>query len=195
MSEHLAKMPGVKHAVAVEPEPSYCAQHRKRLPSHDLIEGTAANLPVSSEWDAILSINVLEHIREDEAELTRYAGLLRAKSGTLCLFVPARPEIYAPIDKDFGHFRRYAKPELRNKLTGAGFRIQRLHYFNSVGYFGWWANFCLLKKRLFEVNKVRAYDRLIFPLVHGFEKRIVRPPFGQSLLAVASAVRTESLGP
>jgi SAM-dependent methyltransferase len=192
MSEPLAKLPAVKHAVAVEPEPAYCAQHRKRLPSHELIEGTAADMPAGSQWDCILSINVLEHIREDEVELARYAGLLRAKSGVLCLFVPARPEIYAPIDKDFGHFRRYTKPELRKKLTDTGFNVQRLHYFNCVGYFGWWANFCLLKKRLFEVSKVRAYDRWIFPVVHTLETRIVRPPFGQSLLAIAMAATKSS---
>src|SRR5258706_10382234 len=145
MSESLAKLPAVKHAVAVEPESSYCARHRNRLPSHELIQGTAADLPAGSRWDAILSINVLEHIRDDEAELERYVGLLRASSGVLCLFVPARPEIYAAIDRDFGHFRRYTKTELRQKLTDAGLNNQRIHYFNSVGYFGLWATFFLCK--------------------------------------------------
>lgn len=185
MTEHLARLPAVKRALAVEPDRGFCAEHRARFPQHELLEGTVSDLPAATVCDAILSINVLEHIGEDEAELKRYADLLRLRHGTLCLFVPARPEIYAPIDKDFGHFRRYTRPELKRKLSRAGFVIERLHYFNFVGYFAWWANFCVLKKRVFERQKVRAYDRLIFPLVHGFESRVLRPPFGQSLLAVA----------
>jgi SAM-dependent methyltransferase len=183
MTEPLAKIPDVRRVVAIEPDAGYCAEHRKRLPGYHLIEGTAADLPAGSQFDTVLSINVLEHIREDEAELGRYRDLLRDRTGALCLFVPARPEIYAPIDKDFGHFRRYTRRELQAKLQAAGFRIERLNYFNALGYFAWWMNFCVLKKRKFETSKVRFFDRLLFPIVHALEARILRPPFGQSLLA------------
>jgi hypothetical protein len=44
-----------------------------------------------------------------------------------------------------------------------------------------------LKKREFEREKVRAFDRVIFPVVHSVESKILRPPFGQSLLAIARA--------
>jgi SAM-dependent methyltransferase len=187
MTELLTGLPKVRRAFAIEPDAAFCAQHRARFPNHDLLEGTVADVAVETVCDAILSINVLEHIREDEAELKRYAGLLLPRHGTLCLFVPARPEIYASIDKDFGHFRRYTRTELKSKLNSAGFTVTRLHYFNMVGYFAWWLNFCALKKRSFEVAKVRFFDRRIFPAVHAFESRILRPPFGQSLLAVAKA--------
>ncbi len=187
MTEHLARLPGVKRALAVEPDPGFCDQHRHRFPGHEVLEGTAADLPAATTCDGILSINVLEHIRGDEAELALYRKLLSPRRGVLCLFVPARPEIYAPIDKDFGHFRRYTRPELKRKLIAAGFEIERLCYFNCVGYFAWWLNFSLLKKRTFELAKVRLFDRAIFPLVHGLESKLVRPPIGQSLLAVARA--------
>jgi SAM-dependent methyltransferase len=187
MTEHLLRLPGVKRTVAVEPDSGFCARHRAQFPNHHLIEGTAASLPAEDGWDAVLSINVLEHIEDDRGELKRYAALLRERRGALCLLVPARPEIYAPIDKDFGHFRRYTRPELRQKLRDAGFAIERLHYFNCVGYLAWWFNFCLLEKRCFEKGKVWFYDRAIFPAVHALESKIIRPPFGQSLLAVARA--------
>jgi ubiquinone/menaquinone biosynthesis C-methylase UbiE len=187
MTEQLVQMPQVRRALAIEPNSGFCAQHRARFPKHELLEGTAADLPANTACDAILSINVLEHIQQDQTELERYAKLLRERHGALCLFVPARPEIYAPIDKDFGHFRRYTYRELQSKLRLAGLTIERLHYFNCVGYFAWWFNFCLLKKRLFEREKVRFYDRVIFPVVHGLEARVLRPSFGQSLLAIARA--------
>ena len=47
----------------------------------------------------------------------------------------ARPEIYSEIDKDFGHFRRYTRHELRQKLERAGFQVLRLRYYNIAGYF------------------------------------------------------------
>ncbi|HWV98686.1 MAG TPA: class I SAM-dependent methyltransferase [Candidatus Acidoferrum sp.] len=188
MTDHLVRLPAVRRAIAVEPDRRFCARHHADFPQHEILEGTAADLPADTACDAILSINVLEHIRDDEAELARYASLLRQRQGSLCLFVPARPEIYAPIDKDFGHFRRYKRPELRKKLVAAGFEIVRLHYFNSLGYFAWWLNFCLLKKRSFEGQKVRLYDRAIFPVVHALEVKALRPPFGQSLLAVGRSL-------
>jgi SAM-dependent methyltransferase len=185
MTEVLARLPGISRAVAVEPDPGFCARHRARFPAHEVVEGTVSSLPADTAWDAVLSINVLEHIREDEAELRRYAELLRGRRGALCLFVPARPEIYAPIDRDFGHFRRYTRPELRGKLAEAGFKAVRLHYFNGVGYLIWWLNFCVLKQRRFEPRKVRWFDRAVFPVVYALERRVLRPPLGQSLVAVA----------
>lgn len=82
--------------------------------------------------------------------------------GHLCLFVPAHRELHAPIDDDFGHCRRYTKRELKRTLGNAGFAIVRLNYFNCVGYFAWWLNFCVLKKRRFDIGAVRLFDRAIF---------------------------------
>jgi hypothetical protein len=158
---------------------------RARFPQQDLLQGPVNDLQSETAWNAILSINVLEHIEMDGDELVAYHRLLQPAGGALCLFVPARPEIYAPIDRDFGHFRRYTRLELRRKLEGAGFKLVQLRYYNFVGYFAWWASFCFLKKRSFDVAAVRLFDRAIFPVVHGFESRICPPPIGQSLMAVA----------
>ncbi|HEX4086050.1 MAG TPA: class I SAM-dependent methyltransferase [Chthoniobacteraceae bacterium] len=187
MTTVFRQLPGVSRLLSVEPDPAFARKFRETHPAAELIEGTIEQTPAGIAWDGVVSINVLEHIHGDEAELARYAAALRARHGALCLLVPARPEIYAPIDKDFGHFRRYTLPELRGKLGRAGFQVERLHYYNWVGYFAWWFNFCLLKRRSFTVAKVVAYDRAIFPLVHAMESKFMRPPFGQSLLAVARA--------
>lgn len=188
MTELLRQLdPEIKRLIAIEPDRRFADRHRQQFPGHELIEGTIDDVPAGSPWDGIFSINVLEHIERDREELKKYAALLRNRHGNLCLFVPARQEIYSSIDKDFGHFRRYSRPELKQKLVEAGFQILRLHYYNFAGYLAWWMNFCLLKKRTFEVAKVRAYDRGIFPIVHVLESKLMRPPIGQSLLAVARA--------
>lgn len=182
----LRELPQISRLVSIEPDAGFAARFRTAHPEAELIEGTIEQAP-AGEWEGILSINVLEHIQDDEGELGRYAGLLSGHRGVLCLFVPACPELYAQIDKDFGHFRRYTRPELGRKLESAGFSVERLDYFNWAGYFAWWLNFRVLKKREFEVAKVIAFDRLVFPIVHAVESSLIRPPFGQSLLAVARA--------
>jgi SAM-dependent methyltransferase len=183
----LLKTPGITKLVSLEPDSRFFARLQSGYPRLEAIQGTVADLTAPETWNAILNINVLEHIEDDRQELANYRRLLAAEHGCLCLFVPARPEIYAPIDKDFGHFRRYTRPELKQKLETAGFKIVRLRYFNWAGYFAWWLNFCLLKKRGFDIKAVRFFDRVIFPSVHGLESKVCPPPFGQSLLAIAQA--------
>ncbi len=182
----LSRLGGVTGISAVEPDPALAAGFRKEVPGVPLTEGTVSDFP-PVPVDAILSVNVLEHIEFDDAELSRYQALLAPAKGRLCLFVPARQEIYAPLDKDFGHFRRYSKNGLKAQLEKAGFKVEKLFYFNIAGYFAWWLNFRLLGSRSFNPAAVRLYDRVIFPVVHHLESRLLRPPFGQSLLAVARA--------
>jgi len=183
----LLQNPAVTRLASIEPDAKFCTRLRAAFPTHEIIEGTIDDLKGDAPWNAILSVNVLEHIQQDERELAIYRQKLARANGVLCLFVPARPEIYAPIDKDLGHFRRYTKPELRRKLEAAGFEIVRLRYYNFVGYFAWWLSFCVLKKHGLDLQAVRFFDRVLFPPVHGLETRICAPPFGQSLLAVARA--------
>ena len=187
ITAELKQIPEIQRLSSIEPDAEFCARLRSRFPEHDLLQGTVNELRSGTLWNAILSINVLEHIERDEEELATYHRLLYPARGCLCLFVPARPEIYAPIDKDFGHYRRYTRPQLRRRLEGAGFRLVQSRYYNFVGYFAWWMSFCFLKKRSFDVGAVRLFDRVIFPVVHGVESRICQPPIGQSLIAIAIA--------
>jgi len=187
LSETLLQKPEIERFLSLEPNPRFASRLRVKFPRLELIQGTIDDVPAALAPDAILSVNVLEHIAADERELGRYREHLGQRRGTLCLFVPARPEIFGPIDRDFGHFRRYSRPELRTKLEKAGFAIRRLVYFNLLGYFAWGWNFHLLKKRKFAGRQVKLFDRWIFPLQHRFEAHVLRPPIGMSLLAVAAA--------
>src|SRR5690348_13516018 len=54
MTEHLRQLPQVRRSVAIEPDPRFCAEHRRRLPGHELVEGTVADLPAGTACDAIL---------------------------------------------------------------------------------------------------------------------------------------------
>jgi SAM-dependent methyltransferase len=176
---------GIDEIVCVEPESRFATEHSRRFPGIRMTIGTVVDLPQEAVADCVVSVNVLEHIEDDACELKRYAGLLSSREGSLCVLVPARPEIYSPLDSDFGHYRRYRKKELREKLEAAGFHVLKIHYFNSVGYLAWWFSFCLLRQRSFSRRSVWFYDRCIFPLVNCAERFLIRPPIGQSLVALA----------
>jgi SAM-dependent methyltransferase len=186
LTSKLLQLKTVETLTAIEPDSELADQFEHIHPSIKLIRGTIEQY-TNSPVNTIVTVNVLEHIENDVVELSKYKNILAPNNGYLCLFVPARQEIYAPLDRDFGHYRRYSRSELRNKLTKAGFTITKLHYFNITGYFAWWLNFRILRSRCFNPKAVRIYDRLVFPLVHSLESNLCRPPIGQSVLAIAKA--------
>jgi SAM-dependent methyltransferase len=133
--------------------------------------------------DAIVSANVLEHIKDDEGCLATMRKLIRP-GGHLVVYVPARPELYGTFDRLIGHHRRYRRPELRRKLISAGFEIEILQYRNLVATLAWLWNVRILDKTQIREANVKFYDQYIFPVIRWVEDRIA-PPYGLNLLAVA----------
>lgn len=187
LTDLMAQMVGPENIRAVEPDPRFAARFRSRLPHLQLFESEAASMPADTLCNTVTSINVLEHIEDDVSELKNYHKWLAPSRGYLCLLVPARPELFSSIDKDFGHFRRYSKPSLTKILTKAGFAVHRLFYFNFAGYFAWALNFKILGLRNFEPSKVVFFDQKIFRWCHLLERGLCRPPWGQSLIAIGRA--------
>ena len=187
ISREVLRLPGVSKLSLIEPDPRFAEHLRTLGKGTDVHRGTVVDYPQGDPIDAIYSVNVLEHIEEDLKELRQYRNLLAKSGGHFCAFVPARQELYAPIDERFGHFRRYNKSGLRAKLLDAGFTVTYMRYFNFPGYFLWWLEFCLIKQPGFHTKKVRVFDRWFFPIIHGIETRLFHPPLGQSLLVVARA--------
>ena len=168
----------------LEPNPDFCGQLQDAYPGLPLHKGVTADMPEDFHCDTIININVLEHIEDDEEELRHYARILSPSRGHLCLFLPARPEIHAPIDDMFGHFRRYTRNSLRQKLNNAGFEIEKLRYSNLIGYFGWAVEFKWRKNKHFTPWKVSLFDKIAWPVLSRIEA-VIPPPIGQSLLAIA----------
>jgi SAM-dependent methyltransferase len=187
MTVRLRALPGVGFLQSVEPEPVFCEQFRRELPEQPLIQGTIRDAP-GADWDAVVSLNVLEHIEHDRAELALYHAILKAQRGVLALFVPARPELYAPIDRDFGHYRRYTRSEVAAKLVDTGFKIEKIRYYDFAGYFAWLICCRLLRQRNLKPASVRCFDRLIFPLENFLERKICPPPIGKNLLVISRAM-------
>ncbi len=146
----------------------------------------AVPISVTGEYSAAVAYNVLEHIPDDVAALRAFRGLLRP-GGAVILVVPAFPSAMSDFDRAIGHFRRYTKRSLRAALTEAGLRVERLHYLNAPGLLVWYVVVKGLRQRPKEGLGLTLYDRLLVPVMSRVEK-LVRPPFGQSVFAVARRV-------
>jgi SAM-dependent methyltransferase len=132
--------------------------------------------------DSIAAVNVMEHIQDDE-QFLRDANRILAPGGTILLFVPALPQLYGKLDAQFGHFRRYLKPELAAKLKASGFHLERLHYVNFTGIVSWYVTAKVLGRTTISASSVQFYDRVVIPIVRRLEA-LVTPPVGQNLVAV-----------
>jgi SAM-dependent methyltransferase len=136
---------------------------------------------LESAVDTIVCCNVLEHTENDNAVLENFHRLLPV-DGRLILLVPALKGLYNAFDKELGHFRRYNRQELVEKLTQSGFKVSSLRYFNLFGIVGWYVNGTLLRRRILPARQVGIFNRMV-PLFIWAEK--VLPAFlGQSLIAV-----------
>src|SRR5262249_37810364 len=132
--------------------------------------------------DSCVCLNVLEHIEDDAAALESMASVL-VPGGAIVLLIPAFQSLYGPIDRNLGHYRRYNRCDVVRLACRTGLRVRKLHYSNFVGFFGWWANAHVLRREAQSEGQIEIFDRYLVPVLSGIE-RLVRPPFGQSLLAV-----------
>jgi 2-polyprenyl-3-methyl-5-hydroxy-6-metoxy-1,4-benzoquinol methylase len=145
----------------------------------DIQQDLSSDLPLSI--DTILCSNVLEHVEDDKAVLARFYRLL-PQGGRVVLLVPALRILYNTFDRGLGHFRRYTKRELIQKLQRNHFHICSLNYFNFFGIFGWFFNGTLLRRSLLPARQVRKFNQFV-PLMIRIE-RWVPTLIGQSLIAV-----------
>jgi SAM-dependent methyltransferase len=129
--------------------------------------------PIASRrFDAIVAVNVIEHIRDDHALVRRLAALLKP-GGKLVVYVPACQFAYGSLDRALGHFRRYSPDSLRALLEGAGLETPRPAYINLIGLFGWALNGRVFRRERISHRQVAVFERLL-PLLR-LEDRVSLP--------------------
>ncbi len=131
--------------------------HRFDLASESTPDG------LGTGFDTVLCLNVLEHIEDDVGALRRIHAVL-ADRGRVVVIVPAMRRLYGEIDRAIGHHRRYDRADLVGKLESAGFAVEHLSAFNSIGALGWYVNSRLLNRGAVPGFQARIND-LIVPLL------------------------------
>jgi 2-polyprenyl-3-methyl-5-hydroxy-6-metoxy-1,4-benzoquinol methylase len=136
-------------------------------------------------FDAVLYLNVLEHIADDEGEVRLAAQVLRP-GGALLVFGPALEMLYSELDHSAGHYRRYSLERLRRIVEAAGLRIVSLRYFDVLGTMPYLVVYRWLHRTNISGSTVWGYDRAIVPLSRLIQRLFPDPPVGKNIILVAS---------
>lgn len=190
----LAAKRGIR-GVGIEPSRSLGKLHLKIYPQSrfKIILGKASDVTkvFKGQVDNVTLIDVLEHIDDDKGTLSALKKVLD-KAGRLIIVVPAHPDLYGKRDKSIGHFRRYSKKELSNKLEIAGYAVQEIRYWNFLGFLPYFISEKILQRELrvkLRENKRQTFFNkvLIFLLDKWFfyVENNIDFKFGLSLICVA----------
>jgi SAM-dependent methyltransferase len=136
-----------------------------------------------SFFTTIFGINVLEHIKDDITAL-RHLNQMLNKNGKLLLLVPAKEFAYTKLDKELGHFRRYEKKILSQKLEENGFVVEKMYFFNIVGLLSWTLRDKVKRKNInLKPYHIKIFDSIV-PLLRKIES-VVSIPAGISIIVIA----------
>jgi hypothetical protein len=174
--------------LCLEPDPEFCDSIRAKTSSGKLpgfcsvYNGTTEALQGRSlHFDTILYIDVLEHIRDDCAELQRAAGLLNDQ-GRIIVLAPAHNFLFSSFDSKIGHYKRYDRAAIRAACP-AELTIERMVYLDSAGMLASLANRLLLSQATPTLAQVRFWDSVLVRISR-FVDPIVFHRIGKSILAV-----------
>ncbi len=173
----------------IEPAPQLFAELRRKFGDREHVavrqltaEQWAAETPAGG-CDAVVMINVLEHIEQDRAVAERIFQAL-APGGHFLVFVPALMALMSNLDRKYGHFRRYTRDGLAAMLAEVGFEVGRAQYFDALGMLPWLIVNTWLGQTRINPRLAALYDAVGVPLTRGLE-RIVAPPAGKNVIAIA----------
>lgn len=175
--------------VGIDPVARFIDRFRERFTGSASVTArrcTLAELTPPTEdvarFDTVVSCNVFEHIDDHVGALRQAAAHLRP-GGKAVIFVPAGPVAFGKLDHELGHHRRYTIDTLRQAMRDAGLEWIEGRYSNAVGLLGWWFNSVVLRKTDVPGDQAIWFNKLV-PVLSRLEK-LIRPPFGQSVIGVA----------
>jgi len=138
-----------KHVVGIEPSGGMRALAAEINPGVAIIPGMAEDVDalVREPVDAVLMIDVLEHIEKDVEQIKKVLAVLK-KGGEFVFVVPAHSFLFGKRDEQMGHYRRYSKKRLTELLESNGFRIKFLRHWNALGFLPYLISEKVLRKPL-----------------------------------------------
>jgi SAM-dependent methyltransferase len=185
-TERIASRCRFERLLSIDVSPEAVAYCRGHFSEPRLTIERADAREIEGAFDTIVCMNVLEHIREDDAVLKRFVRLLNL-TGRLFLLVPAHQWLYTSWDQFTGHYRRYSKRRMRALIDraadGESLQLSQF-YFNMMGALGYWFVYGMLGKapQTSVTGQISSFDKWIVPIQRRIEPRTV--PFGLSLVSV-----------
>jgi 2-polyprenyl-3-methyl-5-hydroxy-6-metoxy-1,4-benzoquinol methylase len=136
-------------------------------------------------FDAVLYLNVLEHIDDDAGELRLAAEVLRP-GGAVLVFGPALEALYSDLDYKAGHYRRYSLSQLRQLAEAAGLTVVRARYFDMLGVPPYYIVYKLLRQSEISGSTMWGYDWIVVPVSRFLQRALRQPPLGKNVVLVAT---------
>ena len=174
--------------LCIEPEPGFRETLERMAAVHSNVrvlggglEDCAQLAEPAGAYDAVVCVNVLEHIEDDGQALRQMMELLQP-GGRILLYVPAAPWAFGLLDAKLGHYRRYSRRRIRDLARACALQLEKCVYVNFIGAFGWCLHARILKKTVISPESARFVDRLV-PYISAVE-RLLPPLTGQSIFAV-----------
>jgi SAM-dependent methyltransferase len=103
---------------------------RRRVTGVGLFRADACRLPVRGAFDAVMALDVIEHLDDDRSALAELFRALKPGGGLLVM-VPQHQWLWSAVDEFSRHRRRYHRADLVTKARAAGFDVLRCTSFFS----------------------------------------------------------------
>jgi len=132
--------------------------------------------------DSVFALNVLEHVQDDVCALQNLCGVLNP-GGRCVLLIPAHPFLYNCIDANVGHYRRYSRVSILERVSRTPFIIERLFSFNALSMLAWYWHGTVRRRAVLGTSAMKAFNALV-PLLRHAEKVLFRQRIGISLVVV-----------
>jgi SAM-dependent methyltransferase len=100
---------------------------QRRLVEADLIQPLPKD---HAMFDALLALDVIEHLDDDRGAVLRMASLLQP-GGIAIISVPALPELFSEFDEIQGHRRRYLPETLRAAFKDTGLTVRDIFWWGA----------------------------------------------------------------
>jgi 2-polyprenyl-3-methyl-5-hydroxy-6-metoxy-1,4-benzoquinol methylase len=113
------------------------------------------------QLDTVVCLNVLEHVEDDLAGLKSMHSVLKP-GGRAIVLVPCGQEIFGTMDTALGHFRRYSREELKEKMERIGFAVENVLEFNRISRPAWFMSGRIFKRTALSPGQLRLFDKFVW---------------------------------
>jgi hypothetical protein len=177
----------VNRYIAVEPDPTMYQTLLNEtslniaMDNVECLHGVINDVTNNILADAVIYIDVLEHIESDKAQLELALSKIRP-GGYLVVLSPAHQWLYTEFDRAIGHYRRYDRKSLL-EISPPDSKVVCNRMLDSCGMLASLGNRLFLNNSMPSKSQILLWDRVMVPISRYLD-RLTGFFIGKSILVV-----------